>query len=384
MSSRPIRLIIQQPSLAKYRVPIFRELAKCPDIDLKLLYGVRTGIPNVEADGFEAEAVYLWQKKIRGQHVFWHSAQWNSASRKQTDVLILTWNPRYASLVPTLLKAKAKGVRTILWGHGYSKTESHLRTKIRYSVAKLATALMFYNQRAAQSYLEAGWDPQSIFVARNSLDQEPIHNAKVAWLENPAKLEQFRREQNFGPGPHILFVSRLEPANRLDLLVEAVSKLAAEFPHLQVNIVGKGAAEQERLRVIADARGVAEHFRFVGPIYDELALAPWFLTANVFCYPANIGLSVLHAFGYGLPVVTSDDLSGQNPEIEALKPGQNGLFYRHEDADALADCLRSIILNTDLAKKMSTEAVRTVAEEFSLQNMVGQMAAAVRYCAVKI
>jgi glycosyltransferase involved in cell wall biosynthesis len=215
------------------------------------------------------------------------------------------------------------------------------------------------------------------------LDQEPIHSAKVAWLENPAKLEQFRREQNLGPGPHILFVSRLEPANRLDLLVEAVEKLAAEFPHLQVNIVGKGAAEQERVRVLADARGVAAHFRFVGPIYDELALAPWFLTANVFCYPANIGLSVLHAFGYGLPVVTSDDLSGQNPEIEARKSGHNGLFYRHGDAGALADCLRSIILNSELAKIMSAEAVRTVTEEFSLQNMVGQMAAAVRFCAAK-
>ncbi|MDZ4657287.1 MAG: glycosyltransferase family 4 protein [Bythopirellula sp.] len=379
----PIRLIIQQPSLAKYRVPVFRELAKCPDIDLKLLYGARPDLPNVEADGFKAEPVYLWQQKIRGQQVFWHSAQWNSASRKQADVLILTWNPRYTSLVPTLLKAKAMGVRTILWGHGYSKTESTVRKKIRYSVAKLATSLMFYNQRAEQSYLDAGWDPQSIFVARNSLDQAPIQTAKVAWQQSSEKLEQFRREQNLGPGPHILFVSRLDPDNRLDLLVEAVAKLSAEFPHLQVNIVGKGAAEQERLQVLAGERGVGAHFRFVGPIYEELALAPWFLTANVFCYPANIGLSVLHAFGYGLPVVTSDDLSGQNPEIEALKPGENGLFYRHEDAGALADCLRSIILNPDVAQRMSAEAVRTVTEEFSLPHMVGQMAAAVRYCAAK-
>ncbi len=379
----PIRLIIQQPSLAKYRVPVFRELAKYPDIDLRLLYGARPDLPNVEADEFKAEPVYLWQKNIRGQYVFWHSAQWNSASRKQADVLILTWNPRYASLVPTLLKAKAKGVRTILWGHGYSKTESPIRTMMRQSVAKLATALMFYNQRAAQSYLDAGWDPQSIFVARNSLDQGPIQNAKAAWQRHPGKLEQFRREQNLGPGPHILFVSRLDPANRLDLLVEGVAKLAAEFPNLQVNIVGNGAGEQERVRKLADARGVATHVRFVGPIYDELALAPWFLTANVFCYPANIGLSILHAFGYGLPVVTSDDLSGQNPEIEALQPGKNGLLYHHNDADALAACLHSILRNPEVAKKMSTEAVRTVAEEFSLQNMVGQMAAAVRHCATK-
>ncbi len=376
----PIRLIIQQPSLAKYRVPVFRELAKVPDIQLKLLYGARPDLPNVEAEGFDAEPVYLWQQSLRGQYVFWHSAQWKSASLKKAEVLMLTWNPRYLSLVPTLLKAKARGVPTILWGHGYSKNESSLRRKARDSVARLATALMFYNQAAADSHKKAGFDPRSIFVARNSLDQEPIRQAKQHWQDNPDKLAAFRREENLGPGPHILFVSRLDRANRLDLLVEAVTYLVNEFPHLQVNIVGKGAEEQARIQVLADERGVAHQFRFVGPIYDELDLAPWFLTAAVFCYPANIGLSILHAFGYGLPVVTSNDIGSQNPEIEALKPGINGLLYEHLDAKSLAESLRTIFLDREMAGQMSRNALRTVEEEFSLQNMVEGMAAAVRYC----
>lgn len=381
MAIEKIRLIIQQPSLAKYRVPVFRELAKYPDIDLKLLYGARPDLPNVEPDGFDAEPVFLWQKSLRGQYVFWHSAQWNSASLKNADVLMLTWNPRYLSLVPTLLKAKAMGVPTILWGHGYSKTENLMRSKLRNSVARLATALMFYNQTAANSYLNAGFDSRSIFVARNSLDQEPIRQAKIFWDSNPDKLDAFRREQNLGSGPSILFVSRLEQANRLDLLVEAVVFLVDEFPKLQVNIVGKGAEEQARLLALAHDRGVSNRLRFVGPIYDETALAPWFLASNVFCYPANIGLSILHAFGYGLPVVTSNDIGSQNPEIEALNPGENGLLYDHLNAKSLADSLRTIFLNHELAQRMSLEAVRTVNEEFSLENMVAGMAAAVRHCA---
>ncbi len=380
MSSLPIRLVIQQPSLAKYRVPVFRELAQSPDIDLKLLYGARPDLPNVEAEGFKAEPVDLWQKKIRGQQIFWHSAQWNAASRKHADVLILTWNPRYASLVPSLLKAKTNGVRTILWGHGYSKSENAVRRKVRESVAKLATALMFYNQRAANIYLKAGWNPDAIFVARNSLDQQPIRAARIAWQDRSTELEQFRRERNLELGPNILFVSRFDPANRLDLLVDAVARLATEFPHLQVNLIGRGEAEQERLQVLIARLGVSQRFRFVGPIYDEADLAPWFLSADVFCYPANIGLSILHAFGYGLPVVTSNELGGQNPEIEALKPGRNGLLYRHGSAEELANSLRTIFRNQELAQTMSAEALRTVKEEFSLDNMVGQMAAAVRYC----
>lgn len=379
--SQPIRLIIQQPSLAKYRVPVFRELAKCQDIQLKLLYGARPDLPNVDADGFDAEPVYLWQQSMRGQYVFWHSAQCNSASFKKADVLMLTWNPRYLSLVPTLLKAKAMGVPTILWGHGYSKTENSMRRKVRHSVARLATALMFYNQAGADSYLHAGFNPRSIFVARNSLDQEPIRQAKCHWESNPKQLEAFLHQQNLGSGPHVLFVSRLDRANRLDLLVEAVALLVGEFPNLQVNVIGKGPAEEQRIQALAQQHNVARQFNFVGPIYEELALAPWFLTADVFCYPANIGLSILHAFGYGLPVITSNDIGSQNPEIEALNTGKNGLLYDHLDIKALAESLRIIFLNRELAQQMSREALRTVNEEFSLENMVSGMAAAVRYCA---
>ena len=103
----------------------------------------------------------------------------------------------------------------------------------------------------------------------------------------------------------------------------------------------------------------------------------------MFCYPANIGLSIFHAFGFGLPVVTCDDLSGQNPEIEAIKPGLNGKLYSHENVPSLAAALRTVMTDRELAAKMSAEAIRTVEEEFTLPNMVAGMATAVRDLAAK-
>jgi glycosyltransferase involved in cell wall biosynthesis len=379
--SKPIRLIIQQPSLAKYRVPVFRELAQYPDIDFKLLYGSRWDLPNVEPEGFRGEAVHLWLKRIGKQQFFWHSAQWRSASRKATDVLMLTWNPRYASLVPTLLKARAQGVPTILWGHGYSKAENRVSITVRHGIAKLATALLFYNRSAAQQFIDAGFDPKSIFVARNCLDQEPIRKARLEWQQDPARLAAFQREHRIGPGPHILFVSRLHPANRLDLLVQAVKRLEADFPLFEVFVIGTGEEEERRLRSEVGSLGLAERFRFLGAIYEEFELAPWFLSSHVFCYPANIGLSLLHAFGYGLPVVTSDNLASQNPEIEALRPGENSLLYQDGDVPALAAELRTILTDKELAARLSKESLRTVEEDFTIKNMVAGMAEAVRYCA---
>ena len=117
-----------------------------------------------------------------------------------------------------------------------------------------------------------------------------------------------------------------------------------------------------------------------GPIYDQMQLAPWFLNAEVFCYPQNIGLSLLHAFGYGLPVVTADRVEAQNPEIAALEHGKNGLTYAHGDADALAAALRQLLDQAPLRQEMSGRAEQTVREDFTIERMVDGMEAAVRYC----
>ncbi len=380
--NKPIRLFIQQPSLAKYRVPVFRELARHTDIDFTLLYGTRHDLTNAEPDGFAAEPVKLWHWSVLDQWFFWHSAQWNSATRKKTDVLMLTWNTRYLSFLPTLLRAKWQGVPTILWGHGISQKDTPLRKRFRYAIAKLGTALLFYNERVALEWREAGRDPDSIFVATNSLDQEPIRQARLAW-QDPVKLLEFKKRQGLLPGPTLLFVSRLYPKNRLEILVEAIAILASDFPHLQAIVVGKGAEEQQRLEKLAQAQNVKDRLRFVGAIYDEMQLAPWFLSADVFAYPTYMGLSLLHAFGYGLPVVTSDDPQAHGPEIDALRHGENGLLYSQGNVLAFADAIRQIVSNKELAQRMSVEALRTV-EEVSLTNMVDQMAAATRYCAAKL
>jgi glycosyltransferase involved in cell wall biosynthesis len=376
----PIRLVIQQPSLAKYRIGVFRELAQRAGIDLKVVYGLRHGVPNVAAEGFVAEPATLRQWSVLRQAVFWHRAQWDCAVRCAADVLMLTWNTRYASLVPALLRARRQGVATILWGHGYSKQERSWRAGARIRIAQLATALLFYNRTAAEAYLAAGWDPQRIFVAINSLDQAPIEAARESWHARPAKLDQFRRDKNLVGRRVILYVSRHHPANRLDLLVAAVAQLVARYPTICVVAIGNGDAEIARLKDLAERLAVADRIRFVGALYDEMQLAPWFLCADLFCYPANIGLSLLHAFGYGLPVITSDRTESQNPEIEALRNGANGLLYADGQRDALVEALDQILADPQRARRMSAVALETVREEFTLPRMVDGMEAAARYC----
>lgn len=377
--NRTIRVAIQQPVLPDYRVQLFKQLSQRPGLDVKVYYGDKSNSPaNAKNIPFNTRLVHLCEARIGKRSILWHAPQVTCATRKQCDVLVLSWDLHYASLIPGLLFAKASGVRTILWGHGYSKNETGLRQRLRDRVGKLADAVLLYDRATAERLIARGFNPNNVFVAPNAIDQSPIQAARQYWLDRPHELEAFKRAQGLEPGPVILFVSRLDPHNRLDLLVQALPRLTERYPDIQAVIIGKGEEEKQRLVAIATELNVSKHLRFLGAIYDEQDLAPWFICAKVFCYPANIGLSILHAFGYGLPVVTSDRMTAQNPEIVSLRHQDNGLTYRDGSEEELAFAIDDILQNQSVHDRMSKEAHRTSTQLFSLRQMVDGMQAAIK------
>lgn len=375
-----IHFVVEQPSLAKYRLPVFRELAHRPGINLTLLYGEAPGIPNVEPDGFEGHFVPMWHRKFAGQIIRWHRAQWQAAGRKDADVLLFSWNVRYLSLIPSLMRARWNGKPVILWGHGYSKREHGVRRIVRETVTRLATAVLLYDRVTAERLIESGMHRQRVFVAANAIDQTRIAEARHAWLADPQRLRQFQDDHGLRDRQVLLFVSRFDPLNRVDLLIEAAAQLRARFPRLVTILIGSGGNEEARLQELVDQHQMADQVRFVGSMYDEMSLAPWFLSADAFVYPANIGLSILHAFGYGVPVVTCDAVERQNPEIVALAHETNGLLYKDGSVSDLASAIGRLLDDNELRDRMSAAALQTAREEFTVPRMVDGFVAAVEYC----
>ncbi|MCA9289363.1 MAG: glycosyltransferase family 4 protein [Phycisphaerales bacterium] len=377
-----LRVVIQQPALAKYRIPVFRELASRPGIDLHVVYADDGNVPNVDAEGFRAtfEPFRTW--KGPGPELYWHPAQIRYASPEHADVVVLTWNTRFLSLVPALRRARRRGVGTVLWGHGESKHEKRATRALRHWVARRADATLFYTRSMANRLIEEGGPKDRTFVAPNSIDQAPVAQARDAFRADPDAAERFRADHRLTPGQTLAFVSRFDPRNRLDLLFEAVPELLKEFPGLRILVVGKGA-DEANLRAAVERVGIGSVVEFLGPIYEEQRLAPVLCSSDVFVYPSNMGLSVLHAFGYALPVVTGDQRNLHGPEIEAVEHERNALLFQHGSVPELTRAVRRILSDSDLRARLSAGAAETVAHEYSIRNMVDGMEASIRAAAAR-
>lgn len=275
------------------------------------------------------------------------------------DAVCVDGNPRYLShaLVATLLRLMGRNV--VLWTMARSFQHDARREWVRLTWSRLFDRLLVYNEQEV-AYLRAkGFRRQQIVAINNGLDQDVIAAAAARWT--PDRLRAFAAEHGLAGRPVLLACARLEPKNRFDLLLDALPALIERHPGLVLCLVGAGS-EEARLKQQVRDLGLEDAVRMPGAIFDEDALAPWFLSAWVLVHPAAIGLSILHAFGYGLPVVTHANAAAHGPEFSAFEDGVNGVAFREGERDDLVRAVSRVLSDDDFrarARRASLDIVTT-------------------------
>jgi glycosyltransferase involved in cell wall biosynthesis len=145
-----------------------------------------------------------------------------------------------------------------------------------------------------------------------------------------------------------VFTGRLVPHKGVDVILQALVRLPAD---VGLVIIGSGP----RLRSLvglARRLGVDDRVRFCPAVSDE-NLPRYLALADVFVFPSQnrlegFGLAVAEAMAVGLPVVIAD-MPGVR---EVIEPGREGLLAEPLIASDLADKLRTLLDDPDLAKRM--------------------------------
>lgn len=232
---KQIKVNIQQPSIPTYRKDFFDKLNNF--VSLRIFFGSEKEIPSEFPFNVDLKYYKLYNLCIGKFQIKWHTAQ-IAAVRKDTDVVILSWDVRYLTLWLAIFKAKIIKKPLILWGHGYSKNDSFLKRKIRNFPAHLAKAIILYDYHTAEELKKIKRLRNKIFVAPNSLDESKIQYYKSYWLDNHLALKQFQNKYGIDKTFNIIYIGRIYKENQLEILLKGVKEASSEIKGLRLIIIG--------------------------------------------------------------------------------------------------------------------------------------------------
>jgi glycosyltransferase involved in cell wall biosynthesis len=177
----------------------------------------------------------------------------------------------------------------------------------------------------------------------------------------------------------VLFIGRFDKHKGGDLIVDAFTKLAAQYHDASLSFVGPdlGVKENNRMLSLDEYldKNVPDSIRskitYLGQLsrreVDELR--PKAYMTVVSSRYENFGNVVLEAMAFGCPLVATS--VGGTAEI--VRDGYDGLLSA-PNADALANQMKMIFEDTELAERISKQAVLSISNRFNPNKQARQTA----------
>jgi glycosyltransferase involved in cell wall biosynthesis len=354
--NKPSVLILHN-RLPPYRLPLFQRLTESQAMDVVVAYGkVPPGdsLPNVREPAGIRSVLLRNYFTSRKRILFYQGGALGLVRSRKYDIIIASFDIHILSNIVACLWARIAGIGFVWWGHGIGPRGHPVSREIRLLLAKMADALIFYDESRARQFVAWGLDPAKAFVAWNSIDTDLIDNLAAKWSAS---------QRN-----RILFIGRLIPEKKVDLLIRG---FASGRSHLRervtLTIIGDGP-ERSALEALAGQLGLAGEVEFVGELFDQHRLAKFFNSSLLCVSPGYVGLNAIQSLAYGVPMLIAD-IEPHSPEISAIEEGVNAQFFPAGDAEALGLAIADVC-NGGKLERMSRAARRTVRERFNLGAMV--------------
>lgn len=343
-----------------YRRSVVEALARSEVADFTFIGDDHEYLGSVEPAKLSAVVRF---ELARTHHVggpfMWQWRAFTIAFDRRFDTIIFHPVPHWPCTWMGVIAARMMGKRVLYWGHGLRERPKGMKGLLRRLLNALPHEHLFYGRIAKALQVELGWSPAKVHVIYNSLDFD--EQSRIAKGVSDDRLVGVRQEL-FGDAsiPVVACPTRLIPMRRLDLLIEALAALASEGLRANLLLIGDGP-ERASLERLANDRGVRTHFE--GACYDERRLAELIMASNVVASPGRVGLTVIHALTYGVPVVSHGDVRDQAPEWEAIIPGVTGGYFVSGSVRSLMEALKPWLISNHRTPQ-SAERCRGIVARF--------------------
>jgi len=165
----------------------------------------------------------------------------------------------------------------------------------------------------------------------------------------------------------ILYVGRFEQRKGIDVLLDAIPQVLAEFPNVRFLLAGNdpGGRWETGFRAKSSATTVS-NVKFLGRVGDS-ELQDLYNRCDIFTAPSryeSFGLVFAEAMAYGKPVVGCN--AGGMPEVIGKDAG---FLAEPGSSSDLADCLASLARSKQMRKQMGQYARQRVLSRFGYKKM---------------
>ena len=103
-----------------------------------------------------------------------------------------------------------------------------------------------------------------------------------------------------------------------------------------------------------------------GPCYEEKILGDLLFNAEICIVPGDVGLTIMHSFVYGTPVITHNNFPKHGPEFDAITDGVTGSFFIENSLDDLCCKINSwLLISTEKREEVSKKCEEIISEKYN-------------------
>ena len=262
-------------------------------------------------------------------------------------------------IFPITYYCKLARIPVIYWNFGINITtpDAKFKNQLYYHIHSLSDAIILYSP-AEKKFIRRK-NHHKVFIAYNTLNFTLTDRTKYTdknYLRDRYKI----KEKHI-----ILFVGRITPIKRLDILLECFRN-----KDIAIVVVGSGI-RQEQLEIINNI----SNYYYLSEIYNKEEIGRIFYSSDIFCIPGNFGLSLIEALFWRKPAVTFSKRN--SPEIYYFKDGYNG--YRVNSINEFEAKILNLLNNPAEYKIMAENARRTYEDKAHISKMLNGFKEAIEY-----
>ncbi len=364
-----MRVAVMQKTICDYQMPYYlllNDRLKNKKIELRVFCGTTQDKGYTYEDTFFAR---LFQMKFNvnvgglQEKLVILPSLFGALKKYKPDVIITEDISAMPNCITILLYSKLFKIPYIIRGMGSipNKKPSRLRFFLEPIISKFrnsAHSILCYSSYARDYYSKKY--NKKCHIAYNSATTRHTESEYK-------KIEANIRSKYEKPDRYnIVFIGRLIPQKKVDLLLSALAKIKTNIP-ITLSIIGDGNAKNQ-LKELSRQLNISDRVDFPGGITDRSEKAKIFMNAHLGVLPGLGGLAIQEMMWYGIPIIAS---SADGTEQELIVQSDAGIYIDEMNENKLSEEIQAFInMPCEQKVSMALNALKVVYEKYNMNSML--------------